>query len=127
MMTQSLVSVVFETEQPIEIPLAMQMGTNNKLVPCDDVSKFIGIAIPGMEPDVTTLRTKASTGPLTVVHKGVAKVAVKAGTYSKGQGLTIDTSNPGKLKLADTNEPIIAYALEDVTVQDGDVITVFVR
>jgi len=126
-MSQSLVSVVFEAEQPIETPLAMQMGPNNKLVPCDDVSKFVGIAMPGMEPDVTTLRTKATTGPLTVIHKGIAKVTVKAGTYRKGQMLTIDTNDPGKLKPADSNEPIIAYALEDATVQNGDVITVFIR
>ena len=125
MMTQSLVSVVFESEQPIEQPIAVKMA-NGKLVPCDDATKFVCIAIPGLEPDLQTLRIKESTGPLVVCHKGLAKVAVAAGTYSKGTALTIDTSNAGQLKEAGASDPVIAYAVEDVTVTNGDVITVII-
>jgi len=125
MLTQSLVSVVFEAEQPIETPVAVKVNDEGKLVLCDEVDKFIGIAIPGMEPDVTTLRTKASTGPLVVVHKGVTKVAVKAGAYKKGMKLTVDTTT-GMLKAAGNTDTVVALALEDATAQDGDVLTVFI-
>lgn len=125
MLTQSLVSVVFESEQPIETPIAVKLNDEGKLVPCDEVDKFIGIVTPGMEPDVTTLRTKASTGPLVVTHKGVTKATVKAGTYKKGMKLTVDTTT-GMLKVAGNTDTVVALALEDATVQDGGVLTVFI-
>ena len=125
MITQSLTSVIFEADQSIETPTAVEIDTNGKLVPCSDATKFFGIAVPGMEPDVATLRTKASTGPLIVINKGLARATVTAGTYMKGSALTIDTGT-GKLKLAG-NDPVVAYATEDVTVNDNDTIAVFIR
>jgi len=125
MFTQSLVSVVFEAKEPIEQPTAVQIDDDGKLVKCDDAAKFFGIAMPGMEPDVETLRVKATTGPLVVIHKGVAKAIVKAGTYKKGTRLTIDAGS-GKLKIAGANDTVVAYAAEDVVATEDDILTVII-
>jgi len=127
-MAQCIISVVFETKDPIEVPTAVEMGTDGKLIPCSDANNFFGIAVPGLDVDVTTLRTDASTGPLVVVHKGLARATMTAGTYIKGSPLTID-ANTGKLKLADiaSGDVVVAYSTEDVVVADGDVLTVFIR
>ena len=127
MLTQSLVSVVFEIDENVEIdqPAAVKLD-NGKLIPCDDADKFFGVVVPGMEPSVETLRTKVTSGPVIVTHKGIAKVAVAAGTYNKGTPLTIDTTNPGKLKVASNTDKIIAYAVDEVVATDNEVITVFI-
>jgi len=125
MLTQSLVSVVFEAEEPIEKPVAVTINKETgKLKKCVNVDEFVGIAMPGMEPDVTTLRTKPTTGPVVVIHKGVAKVTVTPGTYKKGMPLTID--NNGILKSAGDGEKTVAYAIEETVVEDGETLTVFI-
>ena len=127
-MAQCIISVVFETKDPIEVPTAVEMGTDGKLVPCSDANNFFGIAVPGLDVDVATLRTTATTGPLVVVHKGLAKATVVAGTYTKGSPLTVDAGT-GKLKIADVSagDVVVAYSTEDVVAADGDVLTVFIR
>jgi len=128
MLTQSLVSVIFEAEEPIEKPVAVTINQETgKLKPCLATEKFIGIAMPGMEPDVTTLRTKPTTGPVVVVHKGIAKVSVMPGTYKKGTPLRVVPRNPrGWLDEAGEGDTVVAYAAEDAVVEDGGVLTVFV-
>ena len=124
MLTQSLVSVIFEAEEPIEKPIAVAINKETgKLKKCTNADEFVGIAMPGMEPDVTTLRTKPTTGPVVVVHKGIAKVSVMPGTYKKGMSLTIDN---GILKPAGERDKAVAYAVEDTVVEDGETLTVFV-
>jgi len=129
MLTQSLVSVIFEAEEPIEKPVAVTINQETgKLKPCLATEKFIGIAMPGMEPDVTTLRTKPTTGPVVVIHKGIAKVTVMSGTYKKGTPLRVVPRHPrGYLDVAaNEGDTVVAYAAEDAVVEDGDVITVFI-
>jgi hypothetical protein len=127
MATQSLVSVIFEAANPIERATAVQLDSNGKLVPCNDASKFFGIATTNLEPDLATLRVAPTKGPLLVYHKGLAKATVVAGTYKKGQKLTVDSTHPGMLKpVTDPAEVAVAIATENATLDDAGLLQVFI-
>jgi len=123
---QSLYSVVLETDNPIETPTAVKINANGKLEPCDNATDFIGVAIPGLEPDLQTLRMQAATGPLVVYHKGLSTATVSAGTYEKGTKLTIDGTNAGRLKVAGSSDLVVAVAIQSETVTDTAVIQVLI-
>jgi hypothetical protein len=123
MATQSLVSVIFEAANPIEKSIAVELDTTGKLTPCADATKFFGVAIPNLEPDLATLRVVPTSGPLVVYHKGLVKTQAVAGTYTKGQKLTIDTANSGILKAAADTDTAVAIIAEDATLADtGDLL-----
>jgi len=126
MIAQNLSTVILESTTPIETPIAVKVNANGKLEPCDDAATFIGVATPGIEPDIQTLRAKPTTGPLVVYHKGIAEVIVTAGTYEKGITLTVDSTNPGQLKPAGAGDTVIALAAQTETLSNDDILQVII-
>ena len=111
---QSIICKELVLGEAISENLAVKIDdTTNKLVPADSAEAMVGVAEPVYNGISGYMQPGADMTTRTFV-KGIAVCAVSAEVVN-GQKLTVDATNPGKLKPATSTDTVVAIALSNST------------